>query len=181
MLLIDEKGDYLYNVPHIYMDFRPAKGPFERYLYRVERGTQGVELEEKEYKRIGIFPDPFPEVKVGTIYQDIKLKLDTITLRALSFGHPEGNKTYYVGDTYDFLKEGDTIAIADPPKEWYQNGIRITFIEKKSASEMVDQSENREIAMQDLARRLGKTPNPDEPITLLEFKQVFMPADKDKS
>lgn len=179
MLLIDEKGDILYGIPHIFMDFKQGTGPFARLFHIIEQNNRGTQVTDDSYQRMSIFPETFPEVREGKVHRDKKMTLNAHTLRLLSYGHDDARKIYYAGDTYDFLAKGDTIAIDNPLKDMHQNGIKITFIEKKTAGEILDLPEDREYMSRELALHIGRNPDPGETITVLEFKRVFMSVYED--
>jgi hypothetical protein len=172
MLLIDEKGDHVYESPHIYIDFKPQNGPFYRFLDIIESGGSGFEIDESEFKRVKIFPDSFPDPREGEIHRDKKIVLDETSLKSFQYGHQGFNTIYYAGDAYDFLDKNDIIAIENPSKDEYYNSIKITSIIKRPAGEIIDSAENSEYIKLDLARQVGQNINPFEIITILEFKRV---------
>ena len=176
MLLIDEKGDHLYQIPHIFMEFAQGTGPFGRYWNVMEQNNQSITISEDEHRRISIFPETFPEIRLGTVHKERKMILDPISLRALTYEHTNIYNLYYAEDAYDFLEKGDTIMVQDFVPKSRQNGIKITFKEKSSVDKMLEQTGDREYIVRELARQLGRNPEANEIITKLEFKKIFMTA-----
>jgi len=73
MLVIDEKGDPNFDIPHIYVDPRQniesLVGP--RVFLRIgNRNDRDNYIDCEDYKKISCFPAQFPEIKVGKVYTD---------------------------------------------------------------------------------------------------------------
>jgi hypothetical protein len=55
ILVVDEKGDSINDMPHLYIDFNIKNGPFEKVVFSYNEGSEEVPIEKEKYKRIKIF------------------------------------------------------------------------------------------------------------------------------
>jgi len=179
MLLIDDKGDYLYECPQIYADFKQGSGPFQRFLQILEQEGSETQMGEDEYRRVAIFPDQFPALPSGVVHREKEMVLDPVSLRAFDLPGQGFHTIYYAGDTYDFLQVRDTIAVQNAGKGGYLNAIKITFIDKRSVGDIIEMAPHRQYTQQTIDRQLGRSADSAEVITVLEFKMASMEADQE--
>lgn len=120
--LIDEEGDILYDLPHLYVDFNSENGPFDGFKYTLKIGDRENYLTE-DYKRVNIFPKKFYKLTRGKIYRDKKILLNQESQKEFKEYHLD---TLYDDDgKYDYLKSKDII-IVNNPEEVYEF-IQITY------------------------------------------------------
>jgi len=111
MLVIDDKGHFYNNYPHIFTEFRYNNTPFGRVYHFAKRPGEDhvvVDLKDKKYKKINFFPDKFPEIKRGTIHKE-KLVVNAGAMFAL---RRSGFKNFFDTDgKLDFLNYKDVFCI----------------------------------------------------------------------
>ena len=119
MLIIDEKGDPEFAMPHAFIDYSQQEGPFVGGFTTLRPGygepVHSNELQDK-YKKITLFPNTFPEPKMGTVHELDKLGLTGTPLLRLQ--HRHGASDLYAFDgKLAFLSESDLIHIPKTDRE----------------------------------------------------------------
>lgn len=111
MLLIDDKGDYLYDFPHIYAEFsKSGERPFNRLAYILKTNQSETYL-ENDFKKISVFPKKFIKQKLGKIHKE---KLD-IPWRSIGLyeGNISQNGHIFSLDDKPTFKEGEVVIVTD--------------------------------------------------------------------
>jgi hypothetical protein len=111
MVVIDDKGDSEFQFPHIFVDFRAAKGPFVG-VYEFLRIHEHRHVDVRELKRIKRFPASFDKPRIGKIH-DTKLRLPGGANWVFSEIDRSNHTLYDVEGRLDFLAETDVIAIEE--------------------------------------------------------------------
>jgi hypothetical protein len=103
--LIDEKGDTLFNIPHIYVDFKYTDTPFKRLVQILEGNDQTYIVETDAFSRISKFPKEFVRIKPGKIYRDIDWKVhgQTVSFNSML----TAQRIFDFENKYTFLNERD--------------------------------------------------------------------------
>jgi len=109
ILIIDKEGDVLYDFPHIFVDFRPKKGPFDWTWSVLEVNGQKIEITE-DFKKVDIFPSEFPAIKRGKIYENKSIEWDDETVRL--FRDERIRTLFDVEGKYNYLNPKDIIKIS---------------------------------------------------------------------
>jgi len=109
ILIIDREGDVLYDFPHIFIDFRPQRGPFDWIWNTLEVNGQEIELTE-DFKKIATFPAEFPEIKRGKIYKNKSIEWNSRT--AELFRYERVHALFDVEGKYNYLNPRDIIKVS---------------------------------------------------------------------
>lgn len=130
MLIIDEKGDPRFAMPHVFIDFSETAGPFAYTFGNLFQSHQepihSNDLQQG-YKKIKVFPDTFPEPKRGNMHELEKLGLTGAPLHRLQ--NPRGATGLYSFDgTLDFLSEGDLIHIPGTTAQEMDKHLEVTHV-----------------------------------------------------
>jgi hypothetical protein len=106
MLVIDEKGDSIYECPHIYVNFKSGTGPF-RFLH-AELFAGNDEIDITDLKKVKVFPDKFDELKTGTFHKNRSIELDVQSAAEIDRDYSL-RALFDIDDKYAFLNQGDMI------------------------------------------------------------------------
>ncbi len=111
ILIIDDKGDYLYNFPHVFVEFnKHGNRAFSRYLYIFKTNKHDFHLED-DYKRIKIFPKQFSKLTYETIHKEkLDIPYKSIGLFEGSISH--NGHIFGLNKQYNF-KNGEVIIVSD--------------------------------------------------------------------
>jgi hypothetical protein len=104
MLVIDDKGDSSYPMPHIFIDFTVHDGPYAGKVVQLTAGINKVDI--KEYSRVTMLPKKLPRINYGTFYRSAPIVLN----REDFDGFRRGAGVDTIFDTsgkYRYLKVGD--------------------------------------------------------------------------
>lgn len=173
--LVDDKGDVLYDFPHLYVDFVGKFGPFVGIWNTLKIGNMKIDLTD-DYKRIKAFPDKFQKLGFGKIYKDKKIILNPESLAEFK-EHPL-NALYESDKSYSFLNPKDVISVAntgDKSKEWMSEDslIQITYKFKAKIKDYVELSMNPYETRRIINIQLGRDFDENEKINIYEFRRVY--------
>jgi hypothetical protein len=167
--VVDVKGDFLYDFPHLYVDFVGNKGPFVGCKNVLEINNKEINLTD-DYKRICIFPKKLKKAKVGKIYRDKKITLNKECLKEFKKHHVD--TLYDVDDKYSFLETKDVIPIDNQELMDEEVFIQITHKFKTKVKDYIDQTIEPSRNKRYIELQLQRTPKDDEEINIYEFKRV---------
>lgn len=166
---VDEKGDVLYDCPHIYVDFVGNLGPFAGCVNVLK--INGAELDlTDDYKRISKFPKKFKKAKEGKIYQDKKITLNIECLK--EFERYRVDTLYETDDKYIFLEPRDVILIDNPEVADEELFVQITHKFKTKVKDYINQVIEPSRAKRNIELQLQRMPKDDEEINIYEFKRI---------
>lgn len=115
ILIIDEKGDILYDMPHLFVEFNHGNKPFD-YAWPIlesEDNKISANLDREKYKRIKIFPDKFPKIERGKIHK----KPIVVNQEAfLALKRDEFKNLFDVGNGFSLLNIKDIFTIESAEK-----------------------------------------------------------------
>ncbi|MGD0236566.1 MAG: hypothetical protein ABSC55_18750 [Syntrophorhabdales bacterium] len=168
--VVDEKGDTLYQFPHLYVDFVGKSGPFGGSWNTLKIGDKEIDLSE-DYKRINIFPKKFEKSISGKIHKDKSITLDAESLK--EFKGYRLNTLYESDDKHSFLSLRDIIPIASTTQEPEEELIQITHKFKTTIKKYVERSQNDWRTEAAIRQQLGRQLNHDEEINVYEFRIVY--------
>lgn len=173
MMVIDDKGDSLYQFPHIFVDFS-GRGPFEGYFrhLKTERGNCLLD----NYKKVEIFPASFPKPKIGKLHKEKEISLERHFLHRINYGKDDFTTLYEVDGKYDFLKTCDVIGVPHPENAGGKNYIEITYKKSLKLKDYLLSNPSKEYSVQE---QLGKNLGPEDIINVYEFKRVWNVRDYD--
>ena len=166
--VVDDKGDVLYNFPHLYVDFTGERGPFAGCREMLKIGEEEITLAD-EYKRIAVFPDKFEKVKVGTIYKDKSITFDAESLDLFK-KYEKIHELYEDDGKYKFLKPKDIITVVGTDEESF---IQITHKFKAKIKDYLAQAGDHFGTRRLIELQLGRTPDENEEINVCEFKRIY--------
>ena len=109
LLVIDEKGDSLFDCPHLYVEFTKDLGPCfgsAEYLRIHEHRREHLD----GLTRVERFPKAFDAPRIGTVYST-SLKLSDGARRIVSTFNDTLHTLYDVEGRLDFLQEADVIPV----------------------------------------------------------------------
>jgi len=167
---IDDKGDVLFNFPHLYVDFVGNKGPFLGCRNVLEINKKEIDLTD-DYKRICVFPKKFKKVPVEKIYQDKKITLNEECLK--EFKKHNVDTLYETDDKYSFLEPKDVILIDKQDVADEEIFIQITYKFKTKAKDHIDQTIEPFRTKRNIELQLQRAPKDNEEINIYEFKKVY--------
>ena len=121
--IVDEKGDPVNKMVHIYADYKYEFGPFSRIIHVTDKQTV---LENNESSRIAIFPETIPQLKPGKMHKKQFIILNGDHFKLLDNPDHGINALYDTKDKYFFLNLRDTIEIRNERKQEQKIWIKIT-------------------------------------------------------
>ncbi len=169
--VIDEKGDVLYNFPHLYVDFVEEKGPFCGFRDILKVGDRTIDLTD-EYKRIKVFPDKFSKPRFGKIYKDKKTTFDPETLKEFKNYGPV-DTIYESDEKYSFLNPRDVISVANTDEESKEIFIQITHKFKSQIKDYLKKIHDSFRVRKNIKQQLAREFDDNEEISIYEFKRVY--------
>jgi len=170
IMVIDDKGDVLYKFPHLFVDFNLKQGPISG-TYEYLNKKQGSQHPLKDYKRIEKFPKKLPEPKIGKIYEDKTVTLDSGDFNMLKHGNESFNALYDCDGQYKFLEQDDIILVANEDNEnSSKHYLRITHTESIKMRDYIKKSPESEWMIQ---RQLGENLNKNKTLNIYEFKNTY--------
>lgn len=171
IIVVDEKGDILYNCPHIYVNFTTEKGPFGGFRNVFEIGDKKVNLND-DYKRIKIFSNELSKPKIGRIYKDKMVTFDAVNLEEFKKYRNE-NALYDSDGKYSFLNQRDVISVAGVSEESDENYIQITYKFKAKIGDYLKQIQNTFRTRKIIEQQLEREIDDNEEINIYEFKRIY--------
>jgi|LakMenE18May11ns_1017448.scaffolds.fasta_scaffold9848867_1 hypothetical protein len=171
IVAIDDEGDAVKEMPHIYVDFDAANGPFsgvQRFISFSQHHSESLE----ELNRISIFPAEFQE-PVLRLIQDRKLSLQSSVSDGIRMGRSENFSLYDCDGTMDFLRVGDVIAL-DGVNEinGAQLYIKITHQRSENGAKIISRKSSSPMEISSIQSQLGRTLSPEDIVQILEFKRL---------
>ncbi len=126
IVITDEKGDIVNNLPHFYVDFKNLNGPFSRILHVIDHKNEVIFIKKEDYRRIKIFPNSIPESKKGKIHTRQSISLDTRLIKSLK-NYKEDAFSFYDNDgKYNFLNPKDIVSVSMPDNMEGEIFLKIT-------------------------------------------------------
>lgn len=141
MAVIDDKGDVVYNYPHIFVDFRGNSGPFYGFWNYLE--INGEEIEIDEFKKVSVFPEKFPEPRIGKIHSNKPLVWNDPTLERFKKEYDRFHTFYDADGRFDYLKVGDIVPVENSKEYGEQpSHIQITYKYAVKVKDYLDEKNN---------------------------------------
>lgn len=170
MLVIDDKGDTWHKFPHIFVDFDSKTGPIAGSYEYLETGEKRS-ISLKDYKRVNIFPKPFPEPITGTIHEEKGVTLSDPDFSMLKHGNEMLYALYECDGRYSFLKPKDLVRIENVDTEssskYY---LRITYIESLRLDKYIKKYPESKWMIE---RQIGENPDVKKILNVYEFKKMY--------
>jgi hypothetical protein len=156
------------------VEFSGNKGPFAgffRYL-EVSRGYgEPQTFDIRDWRRIKIFPETFPEPSVGAVHQEGAVQLDSDTHRMVVNGNDNVREFYDLDGKYESLKPRDVI-ILKAEKGNSPTFLQITNARSVTLKEFLT-GPDKEFRKQELERRIGRDLSDSDALKIFEFKRTY--------
>jgi hypothetical protein len=174
MLIIDEKGDPEFAMPHLFIDFdekqEPFAYPFANLLHGYQERIHSGEL-QSAYKKINVFLDPFPEPKKGTIHELDKLGLTGTPLMRLR--NPRGAGILYSFDRkLAFLSEGDLIHVPKTEERGVDRHVEVTHVSKTTVAAYIKEQGSGHF-LREMEEYAGRKVTKKDQVTIYEIFEVY--------
>lgn len=176
MLVIDDKGDILYDFPHIFIDWQFPYGPFSGTLYTLTIDGNRIDFQEKEYKKIDFFPKKFPEIKKVKLHKDKAIEWDIETLRLFNINSEVIDTLFDIDGKYSFLEPRDAILVAGGlafGSSQEKVFIKVTHKYITTVKEYIEYWQQPELIKQNIERQVGRNVQDNESITVYEFDRTY--------
>lgn len=171
ILVVDDKGDIQYQFPHVFVEFKPGRGPFRILWSYLATDEEEIEL-SKDFKRIKMFPSKFPDIKKGVLYKDRSVQWDQETLRLFKINTGIVDVLFDVDGKYAFLKPRDAILVAGADSNNEQSFIEITHRYETTAGEYLKKHKELRVK-ENLERQVGRNIKDDEILNVFEFEKIY--------
>ena len=173
IVLIDSEGDPWHKFPHVYVDFQGNRGPFVDFYQYLEI-SDGHHESVEGLKRVTKFPKAFSKPKFGTIHRDKDVHLDDRTLALFKNSSRLLDTIYDCNNRYQFLSSGDVIGVNKTEnKDGKRTLIEITNKRQERAEDYLKKHVDNPMAKLRVEDQIGRNLNPNDTITIYEFKIVY--------
>ena len=168
--VIDDKGDTIYEMPHLFVEFVGENGPFKGFEEILEISNSHIRL-GKKWKRVQIFPIKIEKIKYGKVYKENPLELDPDTLNSFKEYKEDFIALYDVDGRYDYLKQFDIVQVKND-KEQDKQYIQITHKFKTKISKYLQLNNQTFWIRNRIKSQLGRDFNDNEDINVTEFRRM---------
>jgi hypothetical protein len=172
--VIDEKGDSEFEMPHIFVDFHPADGPFSAFgeHLRIHERRESVE----GLKRIKYFPSRFDSPRIGTVHST-KLNVAIRDARLMSVSSAQMSALYAVDDRFDFLAVSDVVGIESTDSRRGSASepvlIQITHRRAMPGKAFLASLVDDPTLMHEVRQQIGRDVAESDELRILEFKVTY--------
>lgn len=175
ILLVDDKGDVIFNCPHLFVDFKYDNKPFKGHWNKLTTEHELVTLEGEKYKKVEIFPKVFPSIKRGKVHSIKTVKWDEETLRLFKTSSDLITCLYDINGKYDFLQPKDVISIEGSETEYEKEkrSIEITHKFTTTVKEYLILTNHELRYKSNIERQIGHEIKDEDKLNILEFDQVY--------
>lgn len=171
IVAIDDEGDAEKEMPHIYVDFDAANGPFSGVQRSISFSQYHSESLE-ELKRISIFPAEFQEPATRLIH-DRKLSLQGSVGDGIRMGRSSDFTLYDCDGAMDFLQVGDVIALEGVNEtNGEQLYIKIAHRRSENGTKIISRKSSSSMEIASIESQLGRTLSREDTVQILEFKRL---------
>lgn len=171
--IVDDKGDPLNKMIHIYSDFKYAGKPFKRLLHVLGDRHDRVILERDDYTRIKMFSDEMPEPKQGKTHKKNVISVSETVYSSISRENPSVKALFDVENKYSYLNDCDKIQIKNEAKADNLLWIKITSKYKISVSDYAGDEWNIHNTIQLIKEQTKKEVTGKDEITVFEFLRTY--------
>lgn len=176
MLIIDEKGDSLYEIPHIYSEFQGSEGPFRWWWERVQlEGPSALDprnISLKGYKRVEIFPKKLLKPKGGKLLKGKTIELDPATLD--DYKRHDRLKALYDSDgRYAYLNPRDIVHVPGAKTGSEEVYFQVTHKYRSTIAKYLEGTLDTFGTRRLIEQQLGGQLDESQEINIYEFKQVY--------
>jgi hypothetical protein len=170
ILIVDPTGDGRYGQPHLYAEFKGAKGPY--YGFNESLSVQGEEVDlDESWRRVDFFPKrfPIPAIKPRIITSE-KIVLPPEVLKDVREYRATVDTLYAVDGRFDFLRQRDIVAVADSAQQAGEpeRHLQILHIHKGSLANYVASNGSHFGIHFAAQRQIGREVADEEQVVILE-------------
>jgi hypothetical protein len=168
--LVDDKGDNLYEHPHIYVSYVNRLIPFYKQFKILKNDNTEIKLTD-DYKRISIFPKSFTKNKNGKIYKHKKIKFNELSQKL--FQDFKIDTICCDDDKYEFLNPRDIILIEHNESEMEETFIQITYKTQGKLKDYINGVRNLYDFNKSIETQLARVPSDTERLYFYEFNRIY--------
>jgi len=172
MLIIDDKGDTEYTDPHVFIDFN-LHGPFQFTLGNLVQHRETIgEDKIRDFKRVKIFPERFPPVATGTVYELNTLGLNADTERSLQYVRGPA-VLYSFDDKLKLLSVNDLIHIPrkEDDRSSYERHAEVTHVYEGTVATLLKEHRSSHYRPE-LERSAGREISDTDKVVVYELHAV---------
>jgi len=169
ILLVDEKGDVRYDIPHLYVDFMD-RGPFSGGWEYLQINNAEIDLDG--YKKIKIFPEKITKEKIKNIIKDKKITLNA-EIQKIYKSTYQLDTLYDAEGKYSFLKPKDVIAMDSLPNENGETFIQVTYVFQAKIKDILKDSPDAWKTRTHIQAQLNRQFDENEEIKVIEFRRIY--------
>lgn len=171
IVAIDDEGDAIKEMPHIYVDFDAADGPFSGVQSFICFGENHAEQLD-DFKRITIFPEEF-EDPITRFIDDRTLSLPSYVSDVIRKGWSGDFTLYDCKGAMDFLQVGDIIALQDVKEgNGQQLFIKITHRRSENGMKILSRRSSNPMDLASIESQIGRTLTEEDAVEILEFERL---------
>lgn len=166
IVLIDEKGDPWFKVPHVFVEFRKGS-PTNGQIGSLTRGEQEIELDD--LTRASLIPEHLPDPEFGEIHKPGTVDLPS-AFRDMYLNYRGGNsmKIFSTDHRFDGVKRNDVIVLESDKRE--QRFIQITHRYELKGEDVLQNHANQ---VWEISQHIGRDVSPSDLIDVLEFRDCY--------
>lgn len=168
--LVDEKGDGVYQCPHIYVERKRHSNLVSFVLPHLE--SRGKRLDkDRTFKRKAHFPKSFPKLTKPTLRPEKAVTLDPITMKSLTERYERFVTLFDVGTKYKSLKPRDAFPIVNLPKDSDPFYLEVTHLFTTTRKEYLGDDPDPVISGQ-IEKQIGRPVADNEMLQVLECQRL---------
>ncbi len=168
--LVDDKGDNLYEIPHIYVSYVNRLIPFYKQIKILKVDNTEIELTD-DYKRISVFPKRFKKNKNGEIYKDKKVIFNELSQKL--FQDFKIDTICCDNNKYEFLNPRDIILIENKESPMEETFIQITYKTQEKLKDYINRARNPFDLNKSIETQLERIPVDTERLHFYEFNRIY--------
>lgn len=168
--LVDDKGDNLYDFPHIYVNFIKQQIPFHKEIKLLKVNDAEIKISD-EWRKIDVFPIKFSKNKLGKVYKNKEVVFNTASLQL--FKDYKLDTICCDNEKLDFLTTRDIILVENLLSHNENCFIQITYKIKTAFIDYVSKAINPFNLKKSIEAQLGRISIDNELLFFYEFKRVY--------
>ncbi|AQZ95673.1 restriction endonuclease [Halopseudomonas phragmitis] len=173
VVAIDSEGDVEYEMPQIYVDFDPEKGPFAGGQQLLEVNQHAVEYLD-DYERVAIFPEEFTDPVFGIIHKEEQLNLPSEISEQICKYSAYHHALYDCDGHMDFLSVNDVVEIAGSSDRNSEPCLlKITHKRSELARKLLRKKNENLTIITQIERHIGRPLAARDTIQVYEYKRVY--------
>jgi hypothetical protein len=168
--LVDEKGDSLFNFPHIFVNFINQQIRFHKEIMVLVANQEELQITD-EWRKIDVFPSKFSNPKIGKVYKNKEVEFSQPSFQL--FMDYKLDTICCDNEKLDFLNPRDIILIDNPYSPTNNRFIQITYKIRTAFKDYLSKVVNPYDFKKSIEAQLGRIPGDNEPLFFYEFKSIY--------